>query len=75
MAQIYSGFYIRSHSRSLPKRPCTMSCIMWSHDTTTIFDAQAGLCTVTSNSKICVQILQRALSGISDQRAPPPIEI
>ena len=36
MAQIYSGFYIRSHSGSLPKRPCTTSCIMWSHDTTVI---------------------------------------
>ena len=31
MAQIYSGFYIRSHSRSLPKRPCTTSHIMWPH--------------------------------------------
>ena len=31
MAQIYSGFYIRSHSRSLPKRPCTRHsmCITW----------------------------------------------
>ena len=25
MAQIYSGFYIRSHSQSSPKRPCTTS--------------------------------------------------
>ena len=34
MAQIYSGFYIRSHSRSFTEALCTTSCIMWSHDTT-----------------------------------------
>ena len=37
MAQIYSGFYIRSHSQSLPKRRVLRPCIMWSHDTTEFF--------------------------------------
>ena len=38
----------------------------------TICDAQAGLCTVTSNSKICVQILQRAPLWNFRPEGPPP---
>ena len=42
----------------------------------TICDAQAGLCTATSNSKICVQILQRApLGNFRPESSPPPIQI
>ena len=41
MAQIYSGFYIRSHSRHLPKRCVHVIafCVFWSHDTTSPFVA------------------------------------
>ena len=39
----------------------------------TICDAQAGLCTVTTNSKICVHILQRApLWNFRSESPPPP---
>ena len=31
MAQIYSGFYIQSHSRSLPKRPCVLRHALCGH--------------------------------------------
>ena len=39
----------------------------------TICDAQAGLCTHSSNSKICVQILQKApFWNFRPERPPPP---
>ena len=42
----------------------------------TICYAQAGLCTVTTHGKICVQILWRAplWSFSSDSRVPPPMK-
>ena len=42
----------------------------------TICDAQPGLCAVTSNSKICVQILQRApLWSFRPETPPPPPDL
>ena len=38
----------------------------------TICDAQAGFCTLSSNSKFVSKFSREPLSGISDQRAPPP---
>ena len=38
----------------------------------TIYDAQAGLCTHSSNSKICVQILQKAPFWNFRPESPPP---
>ena len=37
----------------------------------TICDAQAGFCTLTSNSKFVPKFSRKPLSGISDKRAPP----
>ena len=41
----------------------------------TICDAQAGFCTLTSNSKFVSKFSREPLSGIADQRAPPPLQI
>ena len=38
----------------------------------TICDAQAGFCTHSSNSKFLSKFSRKALSGISDQKAPLP---
>ena len=38
----------------------------------TICDAQAGFCTLTSTSKFVSKFSREPLSGIADQRAPPP---
>ena len=38
----------------------------------TICDAQAGFCTLSSNSKICVQILQKAPFWNFRSESPPP---
>ena len=40
----------------------------------TICDAQAGLCTHSSNSKICVQISRKPLSGFQTRKSPPPMK-
>ena len=38
----------------------------------TVCDAQAGFCTLSSNSKFLSKFSRKPLSGISDHRAPPP---
>ena len=40
----------------------------------TICNAQAGFCTHSSNSKFLSKFSRKPLSGISDQKAPPPNE-
>ena len=56
--KVYVQLFISLHIRS-----------MWE----TICDAQAGLCTVTSDSKICVKILQRApFWNFRPESLPPP---